>query len=138
MKTLLAIAGALTMVVLANSACAQAFNGSWPLTVTHSQHANGTYCLTLTDNGGLGWRHSGGASLSGPRVGGTLPYGDFQLIRHTIMVTIDSPGAQSGVDTTLVFTAPAQSGSIGTGVYEDAYGETIDSGVVAFGAKGGC
>jgi hypothetical protein len=137
MKTLLAIAATLPMVMQANAARAESYSGTWKLTVTHSQHANGTYCLTLNDDGSLDWPHSGEASLSGQGVGGTLPYGDFQLIRHTMMVSIESP-AGTGVDTTLVFTAHAGNGSIGTGAYEIAYGETIDSGVVAFGAKGSC
>jgi hypothetical protein len=137
MKALLAIAAALPMVMLANEAAAQSYSGTWKLTVTHSRHADGTYCLTLNDDGSLGWPHSGEASLSGQGLGGNLPYGDFQLIRHTMMVSIDSP-AGTGVDTTLIFTARSANGSIGTGAFEDAYGETIDSGVVAFGAQGSC
>lgn len=91
----------------------------------------------MNDDGSLGWPHRGEASLSGTGVGGTLPYGSFELIRHTMLVSIDSP-AGTGVDTTLIFTAHAENSGIGTGAYESAYGETIDSGVVAFGTKGGC
>lgn len=114
-------------------AMARSYGGNWPLTVTHSRGANGTYCLTLTDNGSLSWRHSGPASIAGVGDGGT-----FQLIDNTLVATIQSPGA-SGQNEGLVFAASAGNGRIGKGVYEGVYGgEEIDSGVLVFGMKGGC
>jgi hypothetical protein len=124
--------------VLHSVAVAQSYTGNYPLTVTKSQHANGTYCLTLTDDGSLGFPHSGEASLSGEKVGGNLPYGTFQLIGQLLIVTIQQPG-DSGQNAGLVFIAPSRSGTIGKGVYEQVYGgEEFDSGVLAYGAKGGC
>lgn len=140
-RILITVAVAVAMVVSANAAMARSsgaamarsYSGNWPLTVTHSRGANGTYCLTLTDNGSLGWRHSGPASLAGFSNGGT-----FQLIEHTLVATIQSPGA-TGQNEGLVFVASAGHGNIGSGVYEGVYGgEEIDSGVLVFGMKGGC
>ena len=111
----------------------RSFSGNWPLTVTHSGGANGTYCLTLTDNGSIGWPHSGQASLAHVGDGGT-----FQVINHDLVVTIQSPGA-SGQNEGLVFVAHAGNGTIGSGIYEGVYGgEEVDSGVLVFGMKGGC
>jgi hypothetical protein len=135
------IAAALPIVAFAltpNAAMAQSYSGNYPLTVTQSHRANGTYCLTLTDDGSLGFPHSGEASLSGEKVGGNLPYGTFQLIGQILVVTIDQPG-DSGQNAGLVFTAPARNGNVGKGVYEQVYGgEEFDSGVLAFGIRGGC
>lgn len=115
------------------AAMARSYTGNWPLTVSHSRGANGTYCLTLTDNGSLGWRHSGSASLAGVGNGGT-----FQLIDHTLVATIQSAGG-TGQNEGLVFVASAGDGNVGSGVYEGVYGgEEIDSGVLVFGVKGGC
>jgi hypothetical protein len=137
-RVLITIGITMAMAVSANAAMARngmarSYSGNWPLTVTHSRGANGTYCLTLTDNGSLGWRHSGPASLAGVGNGGT-----FQLIDNTLVATIQSPGA-SGQNEGLVFVASAGNGNITQGIYEGVYGgEEIDSGVLVFGMKGGC
>jgi len=132
------IAATLPMVASASAAMAGSYSGTWKLIVTHAQHANGGYCLTLADNGSLGWRHSGQAALAGARVGGTLPYGTFQLIGHTIIVTIEQPGG-TGQNAGLVFTGAAANGSVGSGLYDQVYGgEAADTGAVKFGPKGGC
>ena len=57
----LALAAAVTLAPAA--ALAQGYTGTYPVTISSSQHSNGTDCLTLTDNGGYGWRHSGSAAL---------------------------------------------------------------------------
>ena len=138
MKTLLAVASALPMALLANAAAAGGYGGKWPLTVTHSQRADGDYCLTLNDDGQMGWPHSGEASLTGQKVGGTLPFGTFQVIDREIIITIQQPGG-TGQNAGLVFAAPAHGGPIGTGFYDQVYGgEEFDSGVAAFGTRGGC
>ena len=64
--------------------------GSYAVTVTRSQHSNGTYCLTLTDNGQYGALHSGLASLviSGHK----YTYGTFQVFNHTLVATIEAQG----------------------------------------------
>jgi hypothetical protein len=139
MNALLAVAAALPMALLADVAAAASYSGNWPLTVTHSQRADGSdYCLTLSDDGLLGWPHSGGASLTGAKVGGNLPYGTFQVIDHQIVVTIEQPGG-TGQNAGLVYAADARNGVLGKGFYNQVYGGTeFDSGVVVFGTKGGC
>jgi hypothetical protein len=135
------VATALAIVAFAltpSAAMAQSYSGSWPLTVTRSHHGNGTYCLTVTDNGTLGWPHSGEASLVGQDLGDTTLYGTFQLIDGLFMVTIVQPG-DSGQNAGLVFIAHASGGHIGKGVYDQVYGgEEFDSGVLVFGVKNGC
>lgn len=128
-----AIAGA--VLLSAGTAAARGYGGNWPVTVTHSQHSDGTYCLTLTDNGSDGWRHSGAASLV---IGTTkFPYGTFQVIDRTLFVTIEAQGY--GQNAGLVFVGSAERGKIGPGVFEDVYGgEDFDSGALSFGMKGGC
>lgn len=118
----------------------ESYSGSYPLTVTHSQFGNGTYCLTLTDDGDYGWPHSGTASLVSQVVGGSLPYGIFQVIDGTLVVTVEQPLGGSGQNGSLVFIAPARDGNIvGKGVYDNvAGGETFDSGKLVFGMNGGC
>lgn len=134
--TTIFVAATLAMLASSTAAMAQSFSGKWPMTVTHSQHSNGTFCATLTDNGSLGWPHSGSASLPGGS-SGTL-FGTFQVIERTIMVTFQAPGG-TGQNAGLVFIASADNGKIGKGVYEDVYGgEAFDSGVLMFGLKGGC
>jgi hypothetical protein len=150
-RTLITIAAATAIVVPANAAMAQgyspvmtqmfspatqSYSGNWPVTVTHSRGSNGTGCLTLTDNGGLGWPHSGQASLTFNGV--KFTFGTFQLINRDLVATIQSQGA-SGQNEGLVFAASAANGSIRKGFYEGVYGgEEIDSGVLVFGMKGGC
>jgi hypothetical protein len=131
----------LTMAVSAGAAIAplgRSYTGNWPLTVSHSKNANGTYCLTLTDGGYLGWRHSGGASLV--TFYGSKLTGTFQLIDHTLVATITQPG-EGSQNAGLVFAAPDSGhGTIGRqGVYEQVYGGgEFDSGVLIVGMKGGC
>jgi hypothetical protein len=107
------------------------YSGSWPVTVSHSQHSNGTYCLTLTEYNGKG----GSASL----VIGTqkFSYGTFQVFNHTLVATIEAAGY--GMNAGLVFIGSANRGNIGPGVFDDVYdGEAFDEGALAFGMKGGC
>jgi hypothetical protein len=133
----LLMAVALPVVAFAltpGAARAQSYTGDWPATVTHSKGSNGTYCISLTDNGSNGWPHSGQATM----VEGTSTlYGTFQVIGALITVTIESEGDYA--DTGLVFVAQASNGTIGKGVYDDVYsGEEIDSGELTFGAKNNC
>ncbi len=128
------IAAGLTTVISAGAPAAQDFTGNWPLTVTHSQRSNGTYCLTLKEYGS-GRPVGGSASLV---FGSTkLPYGSFQVINRLLVVTIQEQAGSQNAG--LVFTVPVRDGDIGKGFYEDVYGgEAFDSGDLVFGAKGGC
>lgn len=131
-QTLLAVAAVVAIAAAPGTAVAQSYTGNWPVTVTKSQHSNGTSCLKLTDNGSNGWPHSGSASL-----GGSLSFGTFQVINHTLVATIQAPGY--GQNAGLVFIGQANHGSIGKGFFEDVYGgEDFDSGALTFGMKGGC
>lgn len=114
---------------------AHSYSGSYAVTVTGSQHSNGTSCLTLTDNGGFGAPHSGSASLvSGSQ---KFTFGTFQVINGTLVATIQAQGY--GQNAGLVFIADASRGNIGKGVFEDVYGGgDFDSGALAFGMKGSC
>ena len=90
------------------------YGGSWPVTVTHSQHSNGTYCLTLTASGS----NAGSASLV---IGSQkLSNGSFLVINHTLVATIPVQGY--GQNAGLVFIGSADRGKIGPGVFEDVYG----------------
>jgi hypothetical protein len=107
------------------------YSGSWPVTVTHSQHSNWTGCLTLTENGSNG----GSASLV---VGSQrFPSGSFLVINHTLVATITAQAYSQNAG--LVFIGSARRGKISPGVFEDVYGGSdFDSGALAFGTKGGC
>ena len=130
MATMLAI---VAFALTPGTAMAQSYSGNWPATVTHSQHSNGTYCLTLTDNGTDGWPHSGPATIVGSGL-----FGTFQVINGTLVVTIEVQGG-TGQNAGLLFIASASNGKIGKGVYEDVFGgEDFDSGALAVGTKDGC
>ena len=132
------MAMAMPIVALAltpSAAMAQSYSGNWPLKVTHSQHSNGKYCVTLTDDGSLGWPHSGEASVT---IGGTPLFGTFQLIDGLLTVTFEDPGG-TGQNAGLVFVGRAAKGNISKGVYDEVYGgEEFDSGVLLVGARNGC
>jgi hypothetical protein len=118
---------------------AGSYIGNWPLTVTHSQFGDGTYCLTLSSSGAVGWPQRGAASLkSSPD--GTQQYGSFEVIDGILVVTVVEYNGGGGQNNSLAFIAPASDGNIlGMGVYDlIAGGETFDSGQLAFGTKGGC
>lgn len=133
-----ASAATLPMAVSGRAAMAVSYSGNWPLRETHTQHGNQPPdCLTLTDNGSLGWPHSGPASLTVPGVSGSLT-GTFQLIDHLLVATIQSQ-SNTGQNAGLVFIGPASSGNIGNGTFDNVFaGEELVSGVLEFGMKGGC
>jgi hypothetical protein len=107
------------------------YSGAWPVTVTHSQRSNGTGCLTLTGNGPRG----GGASLV---FGGfKYPYGSFVVLGDILMATISEP--LYGQNGALTFTASANRGQIGQGIFENIEGgSNFDFGALAFGTRNGC
>jgi hypothetical protein len=145
-QILIAAVATTAMVVSAGAAMAHSFNGrtldtvisdshgytgSWPVTVTHSQHFNGTYCLTLTENGSNG----GSASLV---IGSQkFPDGSFQIFNHTLVATIEAQGYSQNAG--LVFIGSARRGNVGPGVFDEVYGGgAFDEGALAFGTRGGC
>lgn len=133
--TLVGLAAIVAVVTPANAATSPGYSGSWPVTVTHSQHSDGTYCLTLKDGGSQGFKHSGFATLV---IGNTkYTFGTFQVINRTLIATIQAQGY--GQNAGLVFVASASHGNVNKGVFEDVYGgEDFDSGALAFGARNGC
>ena len=132
-RTLLAMA-IVAFALAPTAATAQSYSGNWPDTVTHSQSGNGRYCITLHDDGSLGWPHSGEATLSPSE--GTYP-GTFQVISGLIMITFPQPGG-TGELGALFFVAHASNGLLTSGTYEQFYGAEIDSGVSTFGVKNTC
>ncbi len=145
LRTLIAGVATSAIVISAGAAMAHGFNGSamnmiapdsrsysgaWPVTVTRSQFHNGTYCLTLTGNGSSG-------SASVVMDGQKYPYGSFVVVNHILMATIIKPsGSQNGA---LTFTAFANRGHIGEGIFENIEGGSdFDFGALAFGTKNGC
>jgi hypothetical protein len=106
------------------------FSGSWPVTVTRSQHSNWTGCLTLTENGS-------GRSASLVIGSQKYPSGSFLVINRTIVATITAQAYSQNAG--LVFIGSADRDKIGPGVFEDVYGGSdFDSGALTFGMKGGC
>ena len=114
------------------------YTGSYPLTITGSDHSDGSYCLTLTDDGSFGRPHSGSAQLSGGPLIGVQPYGYFQVISHVLVASaVQQLG--TGENAGLIFTGPAANGEIRKAVYDQDYGGyENDTGKVEIGQKNGC
>lgn len=106
---------------------ARTYAGTWPVTITRSQHSNGTGCLTLTS--------SGSASLV---LGNeSFSFGSYVVFNHTFVATVTAQAYSQNAG--LVFIGRADRTKIGNGVFEDVYGGAdFDSGALAFGMKGGC
>jgi hypothetical protein len=121
---------AMAMVLCAGPAMARSYNGAWPVTVTGSQRSNGTGCLTLN-----GTPTGGAASLV---YGGfKYPYGSFLVLNGILMATISEP--LYGQNGALMFTAPANRGHIGQGIFENIEGgSNFDFGELSFGMKNRC
>ena len=122
----IAAVAATAMVAPAGATMAHGYSGSWPVTVTKSQHSNGTYCLMLGQNG------------SASVIIGSRKYdGSFLVFNHTLVATITVQAYSQNAG--LVFVGSASRGNIGKGVFEDVYGGSdFDSGALAFGMKDGC
>ncbi len=123
----------LALALMSGAAMAQSYSGNWPATVTESQRSNGTYCVTLTDDGSYGFPHSGEAVLNGQE----NPYGGyFTVIDGLITVTFTYPSGEGDCCAFQVFTAHANNGKINKGVFN--YFGLTDIGLLAFGKKDGC
>ena len=128
---------AMTFVVavfaLSSAARAQSYTGNWPATVTHSQSSNTTYCLSLTDDGSFGAKHSGEAEL----IPNNSPYFNyFSVVDGLITVVIAYASGPGDCCSYQVFSARASNGQIGDGVFN--YLGNTDIGLLRFGQKGGC
>ncbi|MGH9498663.1 MAG: hypothetical protein ACRD3L_05925 [Terriglobales bacterium] len=128
---------AMTFVIavftLTSAAVAQSYTGDWPATVTHSQRSDGTYCISLTDDGSYGARHSGEAKL----IPNQSQYpGYFTVVDGLMTVTITYPSGPGDCCSFQVFTARAGNGQIGKGVFN--YFGPADVGLLTFGKKNGC
>ena len=121
------------LALMSSAAMAQSYTGKWPATVTKSQRDNGKNCITLTDDGSYGFRHSGGAVLNGQNNG--YP-GYFTVVHGLMTVTFTFPSGAGDCCDFAVFTAPASDGHIDKGVFN--YFGLTDIGVVNFGKKNGC
>ena len=116
-----------------SAAMAQSYTGNWPATVTQSQRDNGTYCISLTDDGSYGFTHSGEAVVNGQQ----NPYGGyFTVVDGLMTVTFTYVSGEGDCCAYQVFTARANNGHIGKGVFN--YFGITDIGVLAFGKKDGC
>ena len=116
-----------------SAALAQSYTGHWPATVTHSQRDNGKNCISLTDDGSYGFRHSGEAVLNGQNNG--YP-GYFTVVEGIMTVTFTFPSGAGDCCDFAVFTAPASDGHIGKGVFN--YLGLTDIGLLTFGKKDAC
>jgi hypothetical protein len=133
MKTLCILGAALAVAASTAAATADSgsYSGNWPVTVTKSQFYNGSYCLTVTDDGSQGWPHSGSATVA------QYQLGLFQVIRGKFMADIVVPSGDQ--NNTLLFTAAGRNGTFGNGAVQLlAGGEPLDSGLMTVGKRGGC
>jgi hypothetical protein len=119
--------------LMTNAAMAQSYTGDWPANVTDSQRSNGPYCISLTDDGSYGAKHSGEASL----IPNNSPYpGYFTVVEGIMTVTITFSSGEGECCAFEVFTAHASDGQIGKGVFN--YFGITDIGLLTFGKKNGC
>ena len=133
-RRFIAMALAIAAFALTTSAAvAQSYTGNWQATVTQSQRSNGTYCVSLTDNGSYGFPHSGTAELNGQN----NPYGGyFTVIDGLMTVTFTYPSGEGDCCDFQVFTAHASNGKITKGVFN--YFGLTDIGLVSFAKKDSC
>ncbi len=135
---LAAAALAIALFALApNRAAAQTYTGNFPIVwdVTYPQQFSNTFtfCLKLTDNGSVGFPHSGQATLIS--TGSPNVTGSFQVINGEFVATF-LEGTGNGELDTQIFVAPASKGAISSGFGEESLvGLT---GAADFGKKNGC
>ena len=133
------MATTLPIVAFALTPCAakaQSFSGNWPMFETQQRAGNATFCLTLTDNGTLGFPHSGPATVTGEEIPGSVS-GGFEVINNVLVATFNIPGGEGEISG-LVFVAQASKGDIGKGFAELVSGSEDIAGALAFGTKNGC
>lgn len=146
MRTLAAVA-ALSAALSAGAAPAESasYTGNWqvkltndvfPTTLGYTGHGpDSTHCISLTDDGSVGWRHSGYAMLDHS----FNSSGQFAVIGNTILIYVYTLG--SGQEpASLVFSGHAKNGEIGRKAAFDNIqgGESSDAADATFKAKGSC
>ncbi len=128
---------ATTLVValfaFSGAAIAQSYSGDWPATVKNSTRDNGTFCISLTDNGTNGAQHSGPATLISSN--GSLQ-GGFTVVNGLMTISFSFPSGEGDCCDYEVFTATATKGVIGSGVFN--YFGITDVGQLMFGKKNTC
>ena len=137
-EVLAAAALAIAVFALApNRAAAQSYSGNFPITwdVTYPHQFSNTYtfCLKLTDNGSVGFPHSGPATLTS--TGSPSVTGVFQVINGEFVATF-LEGSDTGELDTQIFVAPARKGTIGNGFGEES--SVTLTGTADFGKKNSC
>lgn len=136
MKSCITLIAVFGTSLSATAAMATSYTGHWPYTISDSNGANGNYCLSVTDDGSFNWPHSGFGAVVDPN--GISHFATFQVIGNSFEVAVQFVGG-NGQDEGMVVTASAKKGSVGAGVFTDVLaGESVTSGKVTFGVKGGC
>lgn len=106
------------------------YDGNWPVTVTHTQFYDGSYCLELS--GSIG----GGATLTGPL--GTLS-GNFQVLGKDLIAIVPEQNG-GGFNWGVEFVLPAKDGVLAAkGTFlVDEDGELESPGRATVGSRNGC
>jgi hypothetical protein len=147
MKTLLSFAAALSIAVSAGATMAASggYTGNLQVHLTHDVYLttegytghgpNTTHCIALTDDGSVGWLHSGYAVLDN----NTNTSGQFAVVNGTILIYISAPGSDESI-ASYVLSSTARNGQIGKhGAYDYIEGgESYDADDATFGANGSC
>ncbi|HEY3639226.1 MAG TPA: hypothetical protein VGK90_13845 [Rhizomicrobium sp.] len=126
-------------------AASQSYSGTYKVRLTHDVYVNNTgynghgpnttHCIALTDDGSVGWTHSGYAVMDND----TNTSGQFSVIGPTILIYISGPGSNYSI-ASYVFTASAKDGQIGKhgGFDYIEGGESYDADDATFGTNGSC
>ena len=147
MKTLLTLAAALSVAASTGTVMAgsDSYTGNYKVALTNDvypnntgyngHHGNSTHCISLTDDGTVGWPHSGYAVLDN----NANTSGQFSVIGPTIVIYLDTTGS-GDEPASIVFTAAAKNGDIGkSGAYDEIQGgASYDAADATFGKKGSC
>lgn len=146
MKTLIAAAVLLTAVSSGAAAGGSgSYTGNWRVHLTHDVYVttqgynghgpNTTHCLALTDDGSVGWPHSGYAVMDN----NDNTSGQFAVIGPTILIYIQAPGSNKSI-ASYVFSSTARNGKIGEhGAFDYIQGgESYDADKAAFGTNNSC
>jgi hypothetical protein len=144
---MLATAAALAAAVSASAAMAGSagYTGNWRVHLTDDVYVttqgytghgpNSTHCLALTDDGSVGWAHSGYAVMDND----INTSGQFAVIGPVILIYIYAPGSDESI-ASYVFSSTASNGKIGErGAFDYIEGgESADADKAKFEPTGSC